>query len=100
MATDQLLFLDAQGRRLWMAGWRGPWPPPEHMLVLRGRKTGIISVCEEDLAPADALAAVRELGLADEMRFRLRNCSQAPEAAPEGAHWFRGAEYVPEGDDA
>jgi hypothetical protein len=97
---DQLLFLDAGGRRLYSATWIGPWPPPDKLLLMRGRQSGIVSVVEEGLAPADVVAAARELGTIDETRYRLRNCSQLPHAAEEGDSWFRGAEYVPEGDDA
>lgn len=54
----------------------------------------------EEEAPAWALDELRRLGSARELHFRLRNASTIPEAAPEGAHWFRGAEYVLETDDA
>lgn len=100
MATDRLIFLSAQGGRLWEALWDGPWPPPERLIVMRGAQSGEIAVVEEDQAPAWAVAAARQLGTITEMRFRLRNASQITEAAPDDAHWFRGAEYVPEGDDA
>ena len=99
MPTDQILFLDAQGRRKWLAGWTGPWPPPKRLIVARGEKSGRVTVIEEDADP-EAIAAARALGSITFMPYRLRNCSQAPEPAPEGAHWFRGAEYVPEADDA
>ena len=82
-----------------MAGWIGPtWPPPEHLLVMIGG-SGYVSVVEEEIAPPEALAAARALGTITELRFKLRNASAIVEPAPKGAHWFRGAEYVPVTDD-
>lgn len=99
--TDMLFFLSIDGRRLHQAGWTGPWPPPERLLMLVGEATGIAAVIvEEAFAPPEFVAAARELGSITESRWQLRNASTIPEAAPEGAHWFRGAEYVPETDDA
>jgi hypothetical protein len=98
LLSDQLLFLDARGRRLYMAGWTGPWPPPERLLVMVGQ-SGYVSVVEEDTAPPEALVIARALGTITELRFRLRNASAIVEPAPEDAHWFRGAEYVPVTDD-
>jgi hypothetical protein len=98
--TDMLIFLGVNGQRLYTAGWTGEWPPPERLLVMRGGQSGQIAVVEEDRAPVDYIAAARELGTIEETRFKLRNASTIAEPAPEGAHWFRGAEYVPETDDA
>src|SRR5262245_35075053 len=98
MATDRLIFL-REGKPWIEALWKGPWPPPKRLVYMEGR-SGYEAIVEEETAPADALAAARALGTITETRFRLRNCSQIEEAAPEGAHWFRGAEYVIETDDA
>lgn len=100
MATDRLIFLNAMGGRLWQALWDGPWPPPKRLIVMRGEQSGEIAVVEVEQAPAWVVAAARQLGTITEMRFRLRNASEMPEAAGEDEHWFRGAEYVPDGDDA
>jgi hypothetical protein len=67
--------------------------------MMRGQ-SGYVAIVEERLAPPDALALARQLGSITETRFRLRNCSAIEVAAKPGEHWFRGAEYVPEGDDA
>ena len=98
--TDRLLFLDARGKRVYMAGWMGPWPPPERLSLMVGQQSGIVAVVEEGQAPADVVQMARELGTITETRFRLRNASFLPEPAKAGERWFRGAEYVPEADDA
>lgn len=84
---------------MWIAGWIGPWPPPERMTVAVGRQTGMVAICEDEAHKPEVIEMVRASGTIDLLRYRLRNCSQAPEAAPKGAHWFRGAEYVPVTDD-
>lgn len=94
-----LFFLDAQGQRLWSARWTGPWPPSERMTVAVGRQTGGVSICEDESLKPEVLEEIRASGTIDLLSFRLRNASTMPEAAPEGAHWFRGAEYVPVTDD-
>lgn len=81
-----------------MAGWTGPWPPPERLTVAIGGQSGRVSVIEEHPDPA-ALAAARALGTISFHPYRLRNASQITKPAPQGAHWFRGAEYVPVTDD-
>ena len=98
--TDRLIFLDATGKRVYLAGWIGPWPPPSKLSVMIGKQSGYVAVVEEGHAPADAVEQARRLGTIDETRYRLRNCSTLPEPAGPGERWFRGAEYVPDGDDA
>ena len=93
MATDRLLFLDRDGVRFAQALWTGPWPPPETLIYMEG-KSGYQSIVDPDSCPKDALREARALGTISERRFKLRNCSSIDHAAPEGAHWFRGAEYV------
>jgi hypothetical protein len=82
-----------------MALWDGPWPPPERLSMMRGQQSGYVAIVEERLAPSDVVAQARRLGTITETRYRLRNCSAIEVAAKPGEHWFRGAEYVPEGDD-
>ena len=100
MPSDRLFFLDGYGRRMYDAIWDGPWPPPAKLSLMKGLRSGEIAVFEPDKAPADVVEMARDLGSIIETRFKLRNASQMPEAASDDAHWFRGAEYVPEGDDA
>lgn len=97
--TGRIFFLDAQGRRIHGRGWTGPWPPPERMIMLIGKQSGMISFSEPDKNP-DLFAAARELGTIIETRYRLRNASTIERPADADARWFRGAEYVPEDDDA
>lgn len=67
--------------------------------MLKGRQTGYLAICDEADAEPEALAVVRGLDMAEELRFRLRNCSKIDHAARPDEHWFRGAEYVPVTDD-
>lgn len=97
---DQLVFLDASGRRLYQAGWVGSWPPPARLSLMIGRQSGYIAVVEEEHAPAHLVEAARRFGSIEETRYRLRNASTLSRPSGPEEHWFRGAEYVPEGDDA
>ena len=94
---DQIAFLDPSGRRRYMAGWTGPWPPPEQLTMMIG-SSGYTIVVAEDADP-EVIAAARQLGTITETRYRLRNCSAIPEPAKPEDSWFRGAEYVPDLDD-
>lgn len=98
--TDKLIFLNQSGQKVYIAGWIGPWPPPSKLSVMKGKQSGIVAVVEEGRAPAQTVEQARRLGSIEETRYRLRNASTLPEPAGPGEHWFRGAEYVPDGDDA
>lgn len=98
MATDMLLFRkvpeSATGQKSFR-WFRETWPPPARLWYITGKFTGMDGVFEPDEFPQDIPAIERNFLVG---RYRLHRASEIPEPAPEGEHWFRGAEYVVEVD--
>jgi hypothetical protein len=69
------------------------WPPSERIWPITGKTTGLAGVFEPD-EHLDDIAEIEANFLVE--RYRLHRASDIPERAPVGAHWFRGAEYLPE----
>lgn len=98
-ATDMLLFRtvsDSAAGQKTFSWFRDVWPPPERLWFITGKFTGMDGVFEPDEFPDDIPAIERNFVVE---RYRLHRASEIPEPAPKGAHWFRGAEYLPEEDE-
>lgn len=100
-----LRFLDAHGRRLHEVGWTGDWPPPAEFFVLFGTESGIIKVWPADEVPSEAVQAAASHPSIISTVYKLRTASkltddELAEANKDKPLIFRGAEYVPAGDDA
>lgn len=94
--TDRVVF---RGPPDFHAGWVGPWPPPERLTVLTGARSGERAVVDLESMPASFRGFLEDLVAAGStlQHFRLASASSVPAPAPADAHWFRGAEYLPEG---
>jgi hypothetical protein len=94
--TDRLVFRpDSESHaNHHIAGWTGPWPPPEIMFTATGLVTGKTTVFTADSVTPDALAAAAASPSIIIHRYTRWSASEAPSSAPPDAHWFRGALYV------
>lgn len=95
MSTDRLVFRRPDGMEL-ICGWDGPWPPPGRFTLIVGARAGEAALYDPDDPRLDQAAVdwLVAAGAATEV-FRRESASEATEAAPADAHWFRGALYVP-----
>ena len=94
--TDVLLFrqLSESSVNQHVAGWLGPWPPPERMAVVY-RRGEVGAVCEVDRLTPDVMQRLAQTTMTLTY-FHLESASQINEPAPVDAHWCRAAEYLPE----
>lgn len=101
-----LRFLEANSQRIvHQAIWTGDWPPPNEFFVLFGTESGIIKIWPADEVPSEAVQAAAAHPTIISSVYRRRSASaltddDLAEANKDKPLIFRGAEYVPAGDDA
>lgn len=75
-----------------LAGWEGEWPPPERVMVVVGKQTGIVMILDPDFSevPRDEMESACDLTI-----YRRESASQLPDDL-DHSHVARGALYKPE----
>lgn len=93
--TDMLIFRDhPDGDNTCVFAWSGIWPPPETLVLARGRDSGGYTAFDPAESNPSAVDAARQSEVIRLIPHRRYSASEIDHRAPADAHWFRGALYV------
>lgn len=95
MAHDMLRFSGGIADEH-IAGWDGPWPPPERWGVAVGHESGYVSIFSDAIAEAQ-LEEVKSV--AKVQFYKLVTASQLPSEVRDHPNVARGARYEPDGEE-